>query len=176
MSITVMIRNCKQNTENTSGCQTVVRYLSFWYIIVFDVFTGISFYNMSLPYRFVYAKSRMLPHRSNNCWGHYSDVIMSPMASLITSVSIVCSIMCSGENKKETENLDVTGICKGKPPVDSLHKGLVMRKIFPLDDIIMHSPNIEIQKRMDVSVERAMCTQRDGVSLPAITTIIVTSR
>ena len=34
---------------------------------------------------------------------HYSDVIMSAMASQITNVSIVCSTVCSGVDKKNTK-------------------------------------------------------------------------
>ena len=41
---------------------------------------------------------------------------MSAMASQITSVSILCSTVCSGANKK-TPKLRVTGLCEGNPPV-----------------------------------------------------------
>ena len=47
---------------------------------------------------------------------HYSDVIMSTMASQITGVSSVCSCVCSGVDKK-TSKLRVTGLCEGNPPV-----------------------------------------------------------
>ena len=51
-------------------------------------------------------------------WGlnHYNDVIMSAMASQITAVSSVCSIICSADQRK-TSNLRVTGLCEGNPPV-----------------------------------------------------------
>ena len=42
---------------------------------------------------------------------------------------------------KKTSKLRVTGLFKGNPPVIpvvSPHKGLVTRKMFPLDDVIMH--------------------------------------
>ena len=48
---------------------------------------------------------------------HYSDGIMSGMASQITGVSIVCSTVCSGADKKKTPKLRVTGLCEGNSPV-----------------------------------------------------------
>ena len=43
---------------------------------------------------------------------HYNDVIMSTMASLINSLTIVCSTVCSGADQK-TSKLRVTGLCAG---------------------------------------------------------------
>ena len=72
---------------------------------------------------------------------HYSDVIMSAMASQITGVSIVCSAFCSGTDQRKHQSSAsltfVTGI--HRTPVDSPHKGPVTRNIFPFDDVIMHS-------------------------------------
>ena len=48
---------------------------------------------------------------------HYSDVIMITMASQITSISIVCSGVCSGAEK--TSKLRVTGLCERNSPVTS---------------------------------------------------------
>ena len=47
---------------------------------------------------------------------HYNDVIMSAIASQITSVSIVCSTVCSRADQR-TSKLSVSGLCKGNPPV-----------------------------------------------------------
>ena len=58
--------------------------------------------------------SREYPHV------HYSDVIMSMVglvASQITGVWIVCSIVCLGADKKS--KLRVTGVCEGYPTVTS---------------------------------------------------------
>ena len=38
---------------------------------------------------------------------------------------------------KKTSGLRVTGLCEGKSPVNSPHKGPVTRKMFPFDDVIM---------------------------------------
>ena len=66
---------------------------------------------------------------------------MSPIASQITGVSIVCSTVCSGayqiKHQSSTSLAFVRGIHQW--PVDSPHKGPVMRKIFPFDDVIMSS-------------------------------------
>ena len=45
-------------------------------------------------------------------WVHYSDVIMSAMASQITGASIVCSTICSGVDKKHQSSASL-----GNPPV-----------------------------------------------------------
>ena len=49
---------------------------------------------------------------------HCSDVIMSTMASQITSLTIVYSTVYSGaDQSKTTSNLSVTGLCAGDSPV-----------------------------------------------------------
>ena len=47
---------------------------------------------------------------------HYSDVILSAMASQITGVSIVYSAISSGPNQRK-QKLRVTGLCAGNSPV-----------------------------------------------------------
>ena len=69
---------------------------------------------------------------------HYSDVIMSGMASQITSVSVVCSTVYSGTDQSSASLTFVRGIHRW--PVDSPHKEPVTRKIFPFDDVIMICP------------------------------------
>ena len=57
---------------------------------------------------------------------HYSDVIMSAMASQITSLTIVYSTVYSGADKKKPSKLRLTGLCEGNSPVtlcqSNLHK------------------------------------------------------
>ena len=69
---------------------------------------------------------------------HYNDVIMSTMASQITSISNVCQTICSGTDHG-TENIKAPRYYPlwGGSTRDSPHKGPVTRKIFPFDDVIM---------------------------------------
>ena len=62
---------------------------------------------------------------------------MTTMASQITSLTIVYSIVYS--QIKENIKAPVTGLCAGNSPgpVNSPHKGPVTRKMFPFDDVIM---------------------------------------
>ena len=46
---------------------------------------------------------------------HYSDVIMSTVASQITGASVVCSTACSSAH--QTKHICVTGLCEGYLPV-----------------------------------------------------------
>ena len=69
---------------------------------------------------------------------HYLDVITSTMASQITSLMIVYSIVYSGRSKK-TSKLRVTGLCAGNSPVtgEFLAQRASNAKMFPFDDVIM---------------------------------------
>ena len=70
---------------------------------------------------------------------HYNDVIIDPMASQITSLTIVYSAVYSGADQRKYQNSAslafVRGIYRG--PVNSPHKWPVTRKMFPFDDVIM---------------------------------------
>ena len=70
---------------------------------------------------------------------HYHDVIMSTIASQITSLSIVCSIVCSGGDQRKHQSSASLAFVRGihRWPVNSPHKGPVTRKMFPFDDVIM---------------------------------------
>ena len=64
---------------------------------------------------------------STGCAGpvyHYSDVIMSTMASQITGASIVCSIFFRRRSKR-TPKLHATGLCEGNPPVTGHFKWMI---------------------------------------------------
>ena len=65
---------------------------------------------------------------------HYIDVIMTTVASQTTSLKRLFR-----RRSKKISKLRVTGLCAGNSPgpVNSPHKGPVMRKIFPFDDVIM---------------------------------------
>ena len=68
---------------------------------------------------------------------------MTTMASQITSLTIVYSTVYSGADQRKHESSAslafVWEIHRGL--VNSPHKWLVTRKMFPFDDVIMHNPN-----------------------------------
>ena len=70
---------------------------------------------------------------------HYCDVIMSAMASQITGVSIVYSTVCSGTDLRKHQIPVSLAFRRGihRWPMNSPHKGLVTRKTFPFENIIM---------------------------------------
>ena len=70
---------------------------------------------------------------------HYSDSIVSVMASQITSVLIVYSAIYSGADQRKHQSFASLAFVRGIHQwlVNFLHKGPVTRKIFPFDDIIM---------------------------------------
>ena len=70
---------------------------------------------------------------------HYNDVIMDTIASQIISLTIVYSTVYSVQIKENTKAprhwAFVRTIHRG--PVNSPHKWLVTRKMFPFEDVIM---------------------------------------
>ena len=70
---------------------------------------------------------------------HYNDVVMSAMASRITSLTIVYSTVYSGANQRKHQSSASLAFVRGihRWPVNSQHKWPVTRKMFPFDDVIM---------------------------------------
>ena len=92
---------------------------------------------------------------NDNVWNfylnHYSDVIMSAIASQITGVSIVYSTVCSCADQRKHQSSASLDLHRW--PVISPHKGPAARKISPFDEVIIfteiclqgslpHSPDI----------------------------------
>ena len=72
-------------------------------------------------------------------WGHhYGDVIVTAMASQITSLTIVYATVYSGEDQRKHQSSASLAFVRGinRWPVNSPHKGPVTRKMFPFDDVI----------------------------------------
>ena len=71
---------------------------------------------------------------------HYSDVTMGALASQITSLTTVYSIVYSdanqGKHQSSASLAFIWGIHRG--PVNSPHKWPVTRNMFPFDDVIMY--------------------------------------
>ena len=70
---------------------------------------------------------------------HCNDVVMSAIASQITSFIIIYSTVYSRRRSKKTSKLRATGLLMGihRWSVDSPHKGIVTRKMFLFDDVNM---------------------------------------
>ena len=70
---------------------------------------------------------------------HHNDVIMSAIASQITSPTIVYSIVYSGADQRKHQSSASLAFVRGihRWPMNSPHKEPVTRKMFPFDDVIM---------------------------------------
>ena len=70
---------------------------------------------------------------------HYNDVIMSVMASQITSLTIVYSSVYSGAGQRKHQSSASLAFVRGihRSPVNSPHKWPLTRKMFPFDGVIM---------------------------------------
>ena len=70
---------------------------------------------------------------------HYNDVMMSTIASQITSLTIVYSIVYSDADQRKHQSSASLAFVRGihRWPVNSPHKWPVTRKMFPFDDVIM---------------------------------------
>ena len=75
---------------------------------------------------------------------HYSDVIMSTIASLITSLTIVYSTVYSDADQRKHQSPASLAFVRGihRRPVNSPHKWPVTRKMFPFDDVIMNETRL----------------------------------
>ena len=93
------------------------------------------FLSFSLSSRSLLSVYLWLPLSPSN----YIDVIMSPMASQITSLTIVYSTVYSGADQRKHQSSASLAFVRGihRWPVNSPHKGPVTRKMFPFDDVIM---------------------------------------
>ena len=74
-------------------------------------------------------------------YSHYRDVIMSAMASQITSQTIVYSTVYSGADQRKRQSSASLAFVRGihRSPMNSPHKRPVTRKMSPFDDVIMVS-------------------------------------
>ena len=72
---------------------------------------------------------------------HYDDVIMTMLASQITSLTVVYSIVYSCVNQRKHQSSASLAFVREihRGPVNFPHKWPVTRKMFPFDDVIMRS-------------------------------------
>ena len=78
---------------------------------------------------------------------HYNDVIMSTMASQITSLTIVYSIVYSGPDQRKHQSNVSLAFVRGIHwwLVNSPHKWPVTWKTFPFDDVTMNMAELNPQ-------------------------------
>ena len=71
---------------------------------------------------------------------HYNDVIMGVVASQITGVPVVCTVIGSGTNQRKYQTSASLALVKGIHcwPMNSMHKGPVTQKMLPFDEFIMN--------------------------------------
>ena len=71
--------------------------------------------------------------------GHYNDVTMTTIASQVTSLTVVYSIVHSGADQRKHQSSASLAFERGihRRPLNSPHKGPVTRKMFQFDDVIM---------------------------------------
>ena len=81
---------------------------------------------------------------------HYCDVIMGAVASQITSLTIVYSTVNSDADQRKHQRSASLALVWGihRRPVNSPHKWLVTRKMFPFDDVIMRDVTRALQAAM----------------------------
>ena len=93
----------------------------------------------TLPFIICWVKGMLLPTEMSSIPMHYSDVIMGTIASQITSLTIVYSIVYSDADQRKHQSSAslafVRGIHRGTG--NSPHKWPVTRKMFPFDDVIL---------------------------------------
>ena len=70
---------------------------------------------------------------------HHDDVIMTMLASQITSLTVVYSIVYSGVHQRKHQSSASLAFVREihRGPVNFPHKWPVTRKMFPFDDVIM---------------------------------------
>ena len=82
---------------------------------------------------------------------------MSTMASQITSLMIVYSIIYSGADQRKHKSSASLAFVRGihRWPVNSPREGPVTRKMFPFDDVIMHCVNHIVNQNIQTKHTRA---------------------
>ena len=116
---------------------------------------------------------------SHNCdhimrVNHYNDVIMSAMASQITSPTIVIATICSGADQRKHQSSASLAFVREIHwwSVNSPHRRPVTRKMFLFDDVIMMSwsskskgPSLGLDPRQDCQQRKIIAFRPDMLCL-----------
>ena len=105
------------------------------------------FCNRSIAVHIYVTKLCIAGYRAGALWGlcrmsievHYNDVIMGAIASQITNLTAVYSIVYSDADQRKHQSSASLAFVRWihRGPVKSPHKWPVTRKMFPFDDVIM---------------------------------------
>ena len=81
----------------------------------------------------------------NTTTSHFNDVIMGRIASQITSLAIVYSTVYSDADQRKHQSSASLAFVReiDRGPMNSPHKWPVTRKMFPFDDVIMNSNQVD---------------------------------
>ena len=81
----------------------------------------------------------MYPYSLGKSCFHYGEVIISAMASQITSLTTVCATVYSGADQRKNQSSASLAFVRGihRCPVNPPHKGPVTPKMCPFGDVIM---------------------------------------
>ena len=97
-------------------------------------------------------------------WLCYNDVIMGAMASQITGVSIVCSTVGSGLDRRNHQSSASLAFVQGihRWPANSPHKRPVMQKMFPFRWChhgiwVVNSTTLHSSRPVDMSTFLSVC-------------------
>ena len=120
--------------ENSPGICFNIRYVVLSWDIVNSRNHVIGSLNCRIAWKFDWAFGSCLSM-------HYNDVIMSAIASQITSLAIVYSTVYSGTDQIKHQSSASLAFVRGihRWPVNSPHKGPVTPKMFPFDDVIIYA-------------------------------------
>ena len=99
-----------------------------------------------------------------NQWYTLRDVIMSAMASEITSLTIVYSTVYTGADQRRHQSSASLAFARGihRRPVNSPHKWPITRNMFPLGDVIVFVTG-EMRMSMDLCNYRLCLRHTFGV-------------
>ena len=95
---------------------------------------------------------------------HYDDVIMTMLASQITSLPVVCSIVYSDVNQRKHQSSASLAFVREihRGPVNFPHKWPVTRKMFPFDDVIMIEEKLHESVNTIVNVRNCKTCTKDS--------------
>ena len=136
-------------------CFTLIKTQSVWVfgenniILHYDFTRAVRLIKSAAPRLFVWFFSKITTEKTPKPF-HYDDVIMTMLASQITSLTVVYSIVYSGVNKKKHQSSASLAFVREihRGPVNFPHKWPVTRKMFPFDDVIMCDCNPPVSARL----------------------------